>query len=626
MQYENREEIKSRMIRNAAKIWGYSEINPENDFDPLVSLLLNVMAAEFERLSGEVHASRARILERMIQIMTPDIITGPLPAHGILRATSNNDYDTIYENEQLAIRIDNTKANSKPGDTKELSFTPTGRFNIHKGKVAYMAIGECFFGYTNKVNKELIEINTSHVAMPDSTIWLGITEPEGALANDIQFFFSADLLAEKKLFYTQLPNAVWNDSSTDSLKIFNGYSFESEGDAQLDLQAILQRQLSINKTVLKNVNDYYRHQFVTLRKKGEDRENFIDNIPKEIIDTFSAKNIDGLRGKPIYWVKITFPEQISNQMLQSINCYINAFPVLNKRLYNITHEMSELVNVVPLIPNELFFDLEDVTTQEGTQLEIRNLENTDKDVPIHVTMRRGGIGRFDERDAQAFIENIIQLLRDESAAFSAIGKLFVSEEVQNMQQIINKLEQRISQKSTADHNTIPHLLVSGNDNRKGNSIFVRYWSTNGSEGNGVRSGLHVAPLKSGIINHHETYFITTTVGGRGHLSPNDKITAYKSALISRNRIISAEDIKLFCQTHLGSKLKNITIEKGILIPEDLSKGYTKTIDVKLSLTKMSYISMAENNEVEYWKRFLHQQLTDRSQSLTPYRIFIEGAA
>lgn len=296
---------------------------------------------------------------------------------------------------------------------------------------------------------------------------------------------------------------------------------------------------------------------------------------------------------------------------------------MNKKLYEMTYEINDLVNIVPLHTEDLFFDLDEINTQSGGMLKVRNLDYQ-KQQGLEVILRHGGVGRFDERDAQAAIENIIQLLRDDSTSFAAIGKNFVATEMKNLQQIINKLEQQVAQKNLINSSTIPHLLISSNGKEKTKNIFIKYWSTCGAQGNGIRAGSHVTPHKSNIVNYHDAYFITTTVGGRGHLSPNDKIAAYKSALLSRNRIISAEDIKLFCRLHLGSGLKNITIEKGIEIPVDLSKGYIKTIDIKLELTKIAYLSLVENHEIDYWKEFLQQQLSRRSQTFLPFRIFIES--
>ena len=73
---ESREHIRNRMLQNAAKIWGYPETEEASNFDPLVGLLLSVNAAELERLSNEIYHSRNRVMDRIVQLLAPDV---PLP-------------------------------------------------------------------------------------------------------------------------------------------------------------------------------------------------------------------------------------------------------------------------------------------------------------------------------------------------------------------------------------------------------------------------------------------------------------------------------------------------------------------------------------------------------------------
>ena len=37
----NQEQIKNRMIKRASRMWGYSELESESSFDPVLELLLS---------------------------------------------------------------------------------------------------------------------------------------------------------------------------------------------------------------------------------------------------------------------------------------------------------------------------------------------------------------------------------------------------------------------------------------------------------------------------------------------------------------------------------------------------------------------------------------------------------
>src|SRR2546423_14597202 len=92
---ESRHHIKTRMLKNAARSWGYPETEAENNFDPLVAMLLASCSTELEKISGEIHASRARVLERLVQLLSPDVLTGALPAHGIACALPAEHYSML---------------------------------------------------------------------------------------------------------------------------------------------------------------------------------------------------------------------------------------------------------------------------------------------------------------------------------------------------------------------------------------------------------------------------------------------------------------------------------------------------------------------------------------------------
>src|SRR5215211_6924150 len=103
--YETKEHIKSRMLKNAARLWGYKETETESSFDPVVSLLLTAFASELEKVSGDIQASGARVLERLVQLLSPDTLTGALPAHGIATALPVEDATELFEDTRFYTHV-----------------------------------------------------------------------------------------------------------------------------------------------------------------------------------------------------------------------------------------------------------------------------------------------------------------------------------------------------------------------------------------------------------------------------------------------------------------------------------------------------------------------------------------
>ena len=73
--------IKERVLDYAMSLW---EIDDARLIDPVVDLLLDVVAYEFYKLHQEVEKSDAQILNRLARILIPQKWSLPFPAHGLL--------------------------------------------------------------------------------------------------------------------------------------------------------------------------------------------------------------------------------------------------------------------------------------------------------------------------------------------------------------------------------------------------------------------------------------------------------------------------------------------------------------------------------------------------------------
>lgn len=82
----SKEEIKERLIRRAADTWGMDEMEIEYSLDPIVSILFDACAHEFERISDTIKSSRTRITERLVDLLTPQVSVTARPAHAVMHA------------------------------------------------------------------------------------------------------------------------------------------------------------------------------------------------------------------------------------------------------------------------------------------------------------------------------------------------------------------------------------------------------------------------------------------------------------------------------------------------------------------------------------------------------------
>lgn len=617
---ENREQIKNRMMKTAARLWGYAEDETESSFDPLVNVLFSACALELEKISNEIHASRARLLERMVQLLSPEVLCGPLAAHAVMHAAAIEEKAWLQESDQFfCSQRTGVSYESTGTGYKDIFFAPTGNFQLNTSAVTYLATGHQLYRYREMISKEVITHCLPGKELEQRVLWIGLTGSHLKLHNT-QYFFEIKNEVNKELFYKNLSQTRWFHNGKE-LQVLPGYNQDNISGERLDIEQLLIRKNTAAWKLKEFINAYYKPKFITIRQS--DDQPIIENEgwPAELLQAFDKKELQPLQTGEIHWIKIQFPENISGAVLQDVVCHVNCFPVLNCEMHETVHSMRDMLNIIPMYSQDIFIDLHEISDADGNVYNIRAIEKNAQE-KLTLILRQGGIGRFDERDATMIIENIVQLLSDESAAFSVLGRDFLSGELKTLQQIIYKLEQQMITRELSKEHT-PFLVVRKEKDEDFSNLTVAYWSTNGEQGNDIKAGTVLQTYKSdGMFQTHCT-LLTTSIGGRSRLSASESITAYKSALLSRDRLISLEDIKIFCRLQLGQIAKHIEVVKGVMVPRQVSQGFTRTIDVTIKLNRKDYMDAQEKNQLQYWKDSLVLKLTEKSAGLTPFRVFIE---
>jgi hypothetical protein len=617
---ENREQIKNRMMKTAARLWGYPEDETESSFDPLVNVLFSACALELEKISNEIHASRARLLERMVQLLSPEVLCGPLPAHAVMHAKSIDrtawleESDQFYCSQKKGVSYESTGTGYK-----DIYFAPTGPFQVNRAAVSYLATGHQLFRYREMISKEVITHCLPGKELEQRVLWIGLTGSHIVL-NNTQCFFEIKNEVNKELFYKNLSQTRWFYGEQE-LQVRPGFNKENISGEHLDIEQLLIRKNTASWKLKEFVNAFYKPKFITIRQHDNKPLNEKQGWPPELLQVFDKKELQSLQAEEVHWIKIQFPENISSAVLQDVLCHVNCFPVLNSQLHEQLYHMHDIFNIVPMYSDDIFFDLHEISDNDGVVYNIRTIEKNVHE-KLTVILRQGGIGRFDERDASMIIENIVQMLSDESAAFAVLGRGFLSGELQQLQQIIYKLEQQMITREVNREYT-PFLMIRKESNTELNNLTIRFWSTVGENGNDIKAGTTLQTYHTNSMYSGESTLVTTTIGGRNRLSATESITAYKSALLSRDRLISMEDIKIFCRLQMGRTAQHVEVAKGVMVPRQLSQGFTRTIDVTIKLNRKDYMDAQEKNQLHYWKESLALKLADKSAGLTPFRVFIE---
>lgn len=607
------------MIRTAARLWGHAEDEAGTSFDPLVNILFSACAMELEKISNEVEASRARLLERMVQLLSPDTLCTPLPAHAIVHARPVEGVSQLLDRDQFFL-TQKTLASwqSSQAAIKDFFFAPTANFTLNASVVKYLATGHQLFRYRDMISKETIAHALPGKDLAGNTIWIGISGNISSF-NKSQFYFDIKNEVNRELFYHHLPLSKWY-AGDEPLQMQQGYNEDNISGQYLDIEQILKTRSNLSFRMKEHINAFYLHKFLTVT---DDQYRGQFPTPAELLQSFDKKDLQFLQQEKITWLRVVFPENIPNTILQDVLCQVNCFPVMNRQLHELSYRMQEIINILPLQAPDSFFDLHEITDQEGMQYQSRDLHNTDKE-KLSLVLRQGGVGRFDERDASTIIENIIQLLNDESAAFAVLGREFLGGEMKQMQQIIYKLEQQLQSKQLHRENT-PFLVMRHTGKEKVHNLLVTWWSTAGSQANEIRSGSALQAYKTGGL-YQNIILMSPVQGGRDRLSASESVTAYRSALLSRDRLVTLEDIRVFCQLQLGRRASAVEVGKGVMVSSELTRGFSRTIDITIRLNRNDYLDARDKDQLGFMGEDLKLQLTRKSASLTPFRVFIEQSA
>lgn len=613
---ESKEKISSRMIKNASRLWGFQDTQPESSFDPVVGMILGALSNELAKVSTDINTVEARILEKLVNLLTPEPVTGPFPAHALIRAKPVDPVFEISPDYQFFVNKKYIKSGEHTSHEKSVFFTPAGYYDLFNGELKYLVSASKIFQYENELEKEMIAIGRSTKNVKSSDIWLGIQFHEDIEYLDgLSICFDLRNEAYEESFYESLSKGNW---TINNQKATFTQGLNTKNDKANNLDALLQQELDITTKVNNHINRYYKTKFQTLsEKKFAPAKQFADNnIPEEFYKTFTHDDI-GKLDKNLVWIKVEFPQILSPDIFDDLFCSINCLPVVNKHLNEFTQSSRDFINIIPMLTDEVFFAMKKVSGREGNTFVEKSFSGIgDIDQGSYI-IRHGGVGRFDSRNAAELVGYLLELLRDESAAFSIIGADMISSDLKELNQTITRLEQRLTDSNVVKKD-IPYLLLKSHP--KKDTLFIEFYTTSGEFGNKIKSGENLFIYEGSGLRADSILTVTTSVGGREQMNTEERVNAYRKALLSHGRVVTKEDIKALCYEHLGKLLNTVEIKKGLQTGKSTDSGFIQTLDIFLELNR--HTDEIDKDELKFLKKDLLVKLEEQSFSALPFRCFI----
>ena len=615
---ESKEKIKSRMLKNASRTWGYHDTEAENAFDPLVGMLMGAMAFELEQISAEIHNSESRVVEKLVELLTPEPVVVAYPAHGILSAQPHQSTFEIHPSHQFYLSK-KVKSTVDPDRTEQqnIFFTPAGSYKLFNGKVKYIATEKTLFEVDTEGYKEAISESTLALGREHKKLWIGLEFGSDLESYEgLSLFFDLKSELHEDAFYKSLTRAKWflNDIPVD---FAGGYSVPRDV-AKKNEDALLTLDLDTSSKVCKHVELFYNKKFMTLTGECPVKNYLIrSNYPPSLRSSFDDDALKIIK-PPYVWIRVEFSQTLPVEVIESVYCSLNCFPVINRQLNKITYSAKEQINVIPLKSENAFFDMKSVTNTKGNSYRLKSFSRVKEMEKGSYIVRQGGVGRFDSRNAVEILNYLIELLRDENAAFTLLGADMVSSNLRELNQIIARLEQRISG-SVELKEGVSYLLVKSLPSDE--MVYVEFWTTNGSMANNIKPGTPLIVFAGSDFRQETIKFLSPSKGGRERMDTEDRIHAYRRALLSKDRVVTAEDIKALCYEQYGKMIEKVVITKGLAIGTAAETGLSRTIDITVSLSRQGAGYTSE--ELAFLTEDLKIKLQEKSMNIMPYRVFIQ---
>lgn len=609
--YSSKDELRNRILKNAEDFWN---VKDSNDFDPLVKLIIEAISNELFNVANDVKNLENRIFDKISRILAPDHLTSSLPAHAIMHAKPIEQEDYLSPYTQFAFKKSIQQENDKAKKT-DIFFSTLNTVKVSHASIKYIATGTTLFNVEH-LSKQPVLNTLPGFSVEKNTLYIGLSGIRNWMDfNKLNFFFdwknysvpenTYDLLSLGKWFYKDNELTAYTERFMDE-------PLTGKVEAPFHHKQLL-------NLIKADVLQYYGNRFITLGDLNDFTIDEQKELPAALSTIFQPAALNQINSN-VKWLKVTFPAAISQEMLNELHIYINAFPVVNKRLSQIKHRLKTMNNIIPIKTESLdqMLAVENINDNHGHSYNEIPFTNENEKGDGSFSIRYGGTERFDTRNAKELVDYLFELLRDEKAAFSAYGPDFLSTMLKNLEQNIALIEQK-SRSALKDIKELPsYIVLKPIDDA--DILFVDLWVTQAEEANHINAGSRLVVYDNNKVNQESIFLLSQTKGGRTKLNASNRVQAYKYGLTTADRIITKADVVNFCKYELGQNLNGVTLAKGIMMDNRPNAGFIKTTDI--------IIEPAENVKLttQDWEELLSLTLAKlklRSTMNVHYRMLLK---
>lgn len=581
--------IKERLLDRALDLWA---IEDERQLDPVVDLLLEAVAFESFQLEETLARADAALLGRLSRLLIPQKWMLPRPAHGLLSVHPKSGEHLMELSPYDHFSVNRVVQGVK---SPPLFFTPLYATQLLDAQIRYRLWGtqleelgrrRC---YTEQAFAEEDRLG-------DHTLYLGIQ------------------IAEENLVHTDRLRLAILPERGELLPFLSEIKAFDACEHPLVIQSQNIPEASYEGHYVQDLKEHYCHYLYEIELQESKASCSLTSLfPKLKEELHELHDV----ASQLYWIRLEFPAVFTLDDMASMGVHLNTVPVINRRLIRKLHSLEREGRILSLS-----------TSDQGHFLSIESLEDNLGKVyiPRERSYEAGALGvyslyfgdleRFDASDAQRQLRRVLQLVREEGNAFSAVDNSSFASVLKELQDRLTTLEKTVGKMQSESGPSKAFLMTM--PEAEAEHLALSYWESTGGLANGLSPQDIIQSLEPDKFDSASIRLRTKTKGGRAAETEDMLIAHLRYGLLSKERIVTREDVKSYLKHRLGITLKQVDLRDGVTISQEPNKGLVRCTDVFLELVKQG----TELNEEEqaHLSSRLETELKERSVAHTTYKV------
>ena len=581
--------IKERLLDRALDLWG---IEDERQLDPVVDLLLEAVAFESFQLEETLARADAALLGRLSRLLIPQKWMLPRPAHGLLSVhpKSGEHLMELSPHDHFSVNRVVQGVKSPP-----LFFTPLYATQLLDAQIRYRLWGtqleelgrrRC---YTEQAFAEEDRLG-------DHTLYLGIQ------------------IAEENLLHTDRLRLAILPERGELLPFLSEIQAFDACEHPLVIQAQNIPEDSYEGHYVQDLKEHYCHYLYEIElqesKASCSLTSLFPKLKEELQELHDVAS-------QLYWIRLEFPAVFTLDDMASMGVHLNTVPVINRRLIRKLHSLEREGRILSLSTSDQrhFLSIESLEDNLGKVYIPRERSYEAGALGVY-SLYFGDLERFDASDAQRQLRRVLQLVREEGNAFSAVDNSSFASVLKELQDRLTTLEKTVGKMQSESGPSKAFLMTM--PEAEAEHLALSYWESTGGLANGLSPQDIIQSLEPDKFDSASIRLRTKTKGGRAAETEDMLIAHLRYGLLSKERIVTREDVKSYLKHRLGITLKQVDLRDGVTISQEPNKGLVRCTDVFLELVKQG----TELNEEEqaHLSSRLETELKERSVAHTTYKV------